>query len=100
MLLALVLNLCRAFSLSFIKVKGKGYLVDDSLFSILGWGFPSIHDLLGWIETGCIFLAILFLARMAKGGLFLTTMSNEPNRWLNLRTGKSHGLASYFQLVL
>ena len=33
MLLALVLNLCRAFSLSFIKVKGKGHLLDESLFS-------------------------------------------------------------------
>ncbi len=88
MLLALVLNLCRAFSLSFIKVKGKGHLLDESLFSILGWGFPSIHDLLGWIETGCIFLSILLLARMAKGGLFLTTMANEPNRWLNLRYGQ------------
>ena len=96
MLLALVLNLCRAFSLSFIKVKGKGHLVDDSLFSILGWGFPSIHDLLGWIETGCIFLAILFLARMAKGGLFLTTMSNEPNRWLNLRYGQKPWISVIF----
>jgi len=89
MLLALSLNLCRAFSLSIIKVKGKGHLIDDSMFSIAGWAFPSVHDLLGWIETGCIFLAILLLARMAKGGLFLTTMANEPNRWLNLRYSKN-----------
>jgi len=93
MLLALALNLCRAFSLSFIKIKGKGHLLDDSLFTIAGWGFPSIHDLLGWIETGCIFLAILLLARMAKGGLFLTTMANEPNRWLNLRYAKKPWLS-------
>ena len=85
MLLALALNLCRAFSISWIKVKGKGHLIDDSLFSLGGWAFPSLHDLLGWIETLAIFLAILLLARMAKGGLFLTTMANEPNRWLNLR---------------
>ena len=85
MLIALALNLCRAFTLSFIKVKGKGHLIDDSLFSIAGWPFPTVHDLLGWIETICIFICILLLARMAKGGLFLTTMANEPNRWLNLR---------------
>jgi exosortase len=96
MLLALVLNLCRAFSLSFIKIKGKGHLLDDSLFTIAGWGFPSIHDLLGWIETVCIFVAILLLARMAKGGLFLTTMANEPNRWLNLRYAKKTWLSIAF----
>jgi exosortase len=99
MLLALALNLCRAFSLSFIKIKGKGHLLDDSLFTIAGWGFPSIHDLLGWIETGCIFVAILLLARMAKGGLFLTTMANEPNRWLNLRYAKKPWLSLAFAFV-
>ena len=45
-----------------------------------------MHDLAGWIETILIFIAILLLARLAKGGLFLTTLSNEPNRWLNLRS--------------
>ena len=85
MLLALLLNLCRAFSISWIKVKGKGSLIDDSMFSVWGWSSPSVHDMLGWIETFAIFLAILFLARMAKGGLFLTTLVDEPNRWLNLR---------------
>ncbi len=99
MLLALALNLCRAFSLSFIKIKGKGHLLDDSLFTIAGWGFPSIHDLLGWIETGCIFVAILLLARMAKGGLFLMTMANEPNRWLNLRYAKKPWLSLAFAFV-
>ena len=85
--------------LSFIKIKGKGHLLDDSLFTIAGWGFPSIHDLLGWIETGCIFVAILLLARMAKGGLFLTTMANEPNRWLNLRYAKKPWLSLTFAFV-
>jgi len=99
MLLAICLNLCRAFSLSFIKIKGKGHLIDESLFSIAGWGFPSIHDLLGWIETGCIFVAILLLARMAQGGLFLTTMINEPNRWLNLRYAKKPWLSLVFTFV-
>ena len=60
--------------------------MDDPLFSLAGWSAPSVHDLAGWIETGLIFIAILLLARMAKGGLFLTTLSNEPNRWLNSRS--------------
>ena len=60
--------------------------MDDPLFSLAGWSSPSVHDLAGWIETGFIFIAILLLARMAKGGLFLSTLSNEPNRWLNLRS--------------
>ena len=85
-LVALAFNLGRAFSLSYLKVKGKGHYLDDPLFSLAGWSSPSVHDLAGWIETGLIFIAILLLARMAKGGLFLTTLSNEPNRWLNLRS--------------
>ena len=85
-LVALAFNLGRAFSLSFLKVKGKGHYLDDPLFSLADWSAPSVHDLAGWIETGLIFIAILLLARMAKGGLFLTTLSDEPNRWLNLRS--------------
>ena len=80
------LQLGRAFSLSFLKVKGKGHYLDEPLFTISEWSAPSIHDLAGWIETGLIFIAILLLARMAKGGMFLSTLSNEPNRWLNLRS--------------
>jgi exosortase len=85
-LVALAFNLGRAFSLSFLKVKGKGHYLDDPLFSLAGWSAPSVHDLAGWIETILIFIAILLLTRLAKGGLFLTTLSNEPNRWLNLRS--------------
>ena len=85
-LVALAFNLGRAFSLSFLKVKGKGHYLDDPLFSLAGWSAPSVHDLAGWIETGLIFVAILLLARMAKGGLFLSTLADEPNRWLNLRS--------------
>ena len=85
-LVALAFNLGRAFSLSFLKIKGKGHYLDDPLFSLAGWSAPSVHDLAGWIETILIFIAILLLARLAKGGLFLTTLSNEPNRWLNLHS--------------
>ena len=85
-LVALAFNLGRAFSLSFLKVKGKGHYLDDPVFSLAGWSAPSVHDLAGWIETTLIFITILLLARMAKGGLFLSTLADEPNRWLNLRS--------------
>ncbi len=85
-MVALAFNLGRAYSLSFIKVKGKGHYLDEPLFNIAGWSAPSVHDLAGWIETLLIFIVILLLARLAKGGLFLTTLSNEPNRWHNLRS--------------
>jgi exosortase len=50
-MIALGFNLLRAFSLSYVKVKGKGHLLEDALFSIGNWEFPSLHDLAGWIET-------------------------------------------------
>ena len=84
-IIAIVFNLGRAFALSYIKVKGKGHYLDEPLFSMVGWSAPSVHDLAGWIETGLIFAAILILARMATGGLFLTAIPNESNRWINLR---------------
>ena len=82
--IAIILNLLRAFSLSFIKVKGKGHLLEESLFSIATWEFPSVHDLVGWIETSIIFVLIFLLARSARGGLFLKVLGNEPNNWKNL----------------
>ncbi len=85
-IIALAYNLSRAFSLSFLKVKGKGHFLDEPIFTLADWNAPSLHDLAGWIETGLIFLTIIFFARMAKGGLFLSTLSNEPNRFLNLHS--------------
>ena len=85
-MIAIGFNLLRAFSLSYIKVKGKGHLLEDALFSIGGWDMPSLHDLVGWIETALIFLFIYLLARSARGGLFLRMLSNEPNNWSNLKS--------------
>ncbi|MBT7406160.1 MAG: exosortase/archaeosortase family protein [Opitutae bacterium] len=85
-MIAIGFNLLRAFSLSYIKVKGKGHLLEDALFSIGGWDMPSLHDLAGWIETSLIFLFIYLLARSARGGLFLRMLSNEPNNWSNLKS--------------
>ncbi len=84
-LIALCLNLGRAFSLSYIKIKGKGELLERSLFTIGNWQAPNLHDLVGWIETLFIFLLILFLARTSKGGMFLHTMGTAPSNWSNLR---------------
>ena len=85
-MIALMLNLVRAFSLSFIKVKGKGEWLDQSLFSLGSWDTPSLHDLVGFIETGLILLLIVLLGRMAKGGGFSQSLSDEPTSWSNLRS--------------
>ncbi|MBT3541831.1 MAG: exosortase/archaeosortase family protein [Opitutae bacterium] len=90
-MIAIGFNLLRAFSLSYIKVKGKGHLLEDALFSIGGWDMPSLHDLAGWIETSLIFLFIYLLARSARGGLFLRMLSNEPNNWSNLKSSPPLG---------
>ena len=83
--IAIGFNLLRAFSLSYVKVKGKGHLIEDALFSIGSWDFPTLHDLAGWIETMLIFLFIFLLARSARGSFFLRILSNEPNNWSNLK---------------
>ena len=83
-LIALVFNLSRAFSLSIIKVKGFGHYLDQSPFTIGEFNFPNLHDMVGIIETGLIFLSILLLARLSRGGLFLTTLGTTPYRISNL----------------
>ena len=52
--------------MSFVKVKGKGHLLDNPLFSIWNWNFPSLHDLAGWIETFLILILIFALANPQK----------------------------------
>lgn len=84
LLIALFFNLARAFSLSFLKVKGKGHLIENSLFSVGDFSIPNLHDLMGFIETGLIFISILLLARISKGGLFLTTLGTNQSNWRNL----------------
>ena len=99
LLIALFFNLNRAFCLSFIKVKGKGHYIDESLFSIGDYALPNLHDLVGLIETGFIFLTILLLARLSKGGLFLTTLGTAPSNWRNLCCAPPLGL-SIFSLIV
>lgn len=93
MLFALFFNLCRAFCLSFVKVRGKGDLIDEPLFSVGDFSIPSIHDLAGFVETGLIFLSILFLARLSKGGLFLTTLGTHPSNWKNVKVSPPIGFS-------
>jgi exosortase len=85
-MIALMLNLVRAFSLSFIKVKGKGEWLDQSLFSLGSWDAPNLHDLAGFIETGIILLFIVLLGRMAKGGAFSQSLGEDPTSWSNLQS--------------
>ncbi len=83
--IAVLLNLARAFSLSFLKVKGKGEWLEQPLFTIAGWEASNLHDLAGWIETGTIFLLVLLLGRMATFGYFSRALGNQPISWSNLK---------------
>lgn len=83
---ALALNLLRALSLSLIKVTGRGNWLDEPLFSIGQWNASNIHDIVGWVETGIIFLLILLLGRLGAPHLFSRNLGNQPTTWSNLRT--------------
>ncbi|MBT3637399.1 MAG: exosortase/archaeosortase family protein [Opitutae bacterium] len=84
--IALLLNLARAFSLSFFKIKGKGEWLEEPLFTIAGWEASNLHDLAGWIETGIIFILILLLGRMATFGYFSRALGNQLASWSNLQS--------------
>ena len=86
-LVALLLNLVRAFSLSMIKINGAGKILDTPIYEINNWVFPTLHDMVGWIENVCILLVLFLLARMAKGGIILTSLGTVPTNWSNLRFG-------------
>jgi exosortase/archaeosortase family protein len=85
-MIALMLNLLRAFCLSYVKVKGKGEWLDQPLFSFWEWDAPNLHDLAGFIETGMIFLLIVILGQMAKGRGFRRSLSDESTSWSNLQS--------------
>lgn len=84
--IALALNLLRAFCLSLIKVKGKGNWLDDPLFSVGEWSASNIHDIVGWVETGIIFLLILLLGRLGSPHLFSTGLGSQSTTWSNLKS--------------
>ena len=73
-LVALLFNLVRAFSLSMVKINEAGHILDTPIYQFGSWVLPSLHDMVGWIENLIILLALFFLARLAKGGIILTSM--------------------------
>ena len=85
LLLALFFNLGRAFCLSFITVKGKGHILEKPILSIGNYDLPNVHDLVGYIETGFILLAILVFARFSRRGFLPSTLATRPNFWGNLK---------------
>ena len=82
---ALGLNLIRAFSLALVKIKGHGHLLDEPLFSIFGQDAPSLHDLAGWVESGGILIVLFILARMAGTHNRRNTEVEERTAWENLK---------------
>ena len=82
---ALLFNLIRAFCLSMIKINGTGHILDTPIYQLGSWVLPSLHDMVGWIENLFILLALFFLARLAKGGIILTSMGTNPTHWSNIR---------------
>ena len=88
---ALSLNLVRAFSLAFVKIKGHGNLLHEPIFSIFGQNAPSLHDLAGWIESGGILIALFMLARMAGKHNHRNFEVEESNTWENLKVSPPIG---------
>ena len=84
-LVALLFNLVRAFSLSMIKINGAGHILDTPMYQFGNWVLPTIHDVVGWIENLLILLALFLLARLAKGGVILTSMGTSSTYWSNIR---------------
>jgi exosortase/archaeosortase family protein len=81
---ALMMNLARAFTMSFIKVKGRGDLLDSPVFSIGNFSAPNLHDLAGWIETGAIFITILLLSKIYSIGTKHSSLQTKNSNWQNL----------------
>ena len=88
---ALSLNLIRAFLLTFIKIKGYGNLLHDPLFSLFDQEGPSLHDLAGWIESGGILIVLFVLARMAGTHNHPNTEDEEQNDWEKLKVSPPIG---------
>jgi exosortase/archaeosortase family protein len=81
---ALMMNLARAFTMSFIKVKGRGDLLDSPVFSIGSFSAPNLHDLAGWIETGAIFITILLLSKIYSIGTKHSSLQTKNSNLQNL----------------
>ena len=85
LIIAVIMNLIRAFSMSFVKVKGRGELLDSPVFSLGNWDAPNLHDLAGWIETLGILIMIIFIAKIFCIGALHQPLANMLSSWKNLR---------------
>ena len=85
-IVALALNLARAFCLSYFQVKGKGDLLHEPLFSMFGTEAPSLHDMAGWVESGGILVLLICLGRLNRYSSRQATTSDQLTNWQNLRT--------------
>ena len=85
LVISLVMNLSRAFSMSFLKVKGRGELLDSPLFSIGSWTAPNLHDLAGWVETLGILILVFLIAKIFCIGSVHRPIANMVSSWKNLK---------------
>ena len=85
LVISLVMNLSRAFSMSFLKVKGRGDLLDSPLFTIGSWTAPNLHDLAGWIETLGILILVFLIAKIFCIGSVHRPIANMVSSWKNLK---------------
>ena len=99
-IVALALNLARAFCLSYFQVKGKGNLLHEPLFSLFGTEAPSLHDMAGWIESGAILVLLVLLGRLNRYSSRQATASDQLTNWQNLRTTPPLIAGSLFCLSL
>lgn len=98
-IVALALNLVRAFTLALLKVKGRGDLLHDPL-PLFGMELPTLHDLAGWIESGAILITLLILGRLARASIHRSTSSDEIYSWSNLRISPPLGFGASATLWL
>lgn len=97
---ALLMNLARAFTMSFIKVKGRGELLDSPVLSIGKWQAPNLHDLAGLIETIFILICILLISKIFTIGTIVSPISEKENNWNNLLIRSPLGLSLVTVIIL
>ena len=97
---ALLMNLARAFTMSFIKVKGRGELLDSPVLSIGKWQAPNLHDLAGLIETIFILICILLISKIFTIVTIVSPISEKENNWNNLLIRPPLGLSLVTVIIL
>ena len=86
--------------MSFIKVKGRGELLDSPVLSIGKWQAPNLHDLAGLIETIFILICILLISKIFTIGTIVSPISEKENNWNNLLIRSPLGLSLVTVIIL